>query len=603
MFPGLFSGAPVVVREFLSSALQLRNLQKLYDAARLGEACRVSQAILEQLEIDIQVTNEDLERIPRTGAVVVVANHPYGLLDGLILDTILGRVRSDFHLLVNSVLSELEGLRGRCIPVDVFTGKAATATNATHLRHGVKLLQMQEGIACFPSGEVSHWERNRFENVDPEWSSVPTRCAAIANAPVVPIFFKGANSVAFQVAGLVHPRLRTVQLAGELLNKKGRKVEVCVGNPISAREIKRFDSYTIATDYVRARTYLLEKRDWQRSNKPPVHFLPQQTKRVQMIASQTLGFQHEIERLEQEKGPIVENETYCVYAASGVTIPGIVDEIGRVREATFRAVGEGTGEARDIDGFDPEYLHLILWHKRTRSIAGAYRLTWTSDVLPKKGISGLYTSTLFYYKPDFFRRLGPAVELGRSFVAREFQKDYSSLLLLWQAIARCIADRPDSPVLFGAVSISAEYSETSRQLLTEFVSRHSFDRELAQLAMPRHPFRPSLQSAECKVITRCIDELDDLSGSIEDMGDTLGIPVLLRHYLKLGGRVAGFNLDRKFSDTLDGLLIVDLRKTAPRLLARYMGTDRAALFQEATRSKGRCYELTASFPGGKFMQL
>ena len=111
MFPGLFSGAPVVVREFLSSALQLRNLQKLYDAARLGEACRVSQAILEQLEIDIQVTNEDLGRIPRTGAVVVVANHPYGLLDGLILDTILGRVRSDFHLLVNSVLSELEGDR------------------------------------------------------------------------------------------------------------------------------------------------------------------------------------------------------------------------------------------------------------------------------------------------------------------------------------------------------------------------------------------------------------------------------------------------------------------------------------------------------------
>lgn len=577
LFPGLFSSAPDVVREFLHSALQLRDLQTLYDSARSRNTSCVAQAMLDELKIDIRITAEDLGRIPQTGQVVVVANHPYGLLDGLILDAILMRVRPDFHLMLNAVLAHLEETRDRCIPIDVFGGKSATAKNASHLRRGLQLLRMKHGVACFPSGEVSHWERNRFQTIDPAWSSAPIRCAALADAPIVPIFFGGGNGFGFQLAGLVHPRLRTARLAGELLNKKGRTVEVRVGNPIRAREIKGFSSYSTATDYVRARTYLLEKRNLLRA-KETVRKLPLlRPKPIIPVARQSSAFHSEMKVL-AESGPVLENETYSVFHARGEQIPLIVEEIGRLRESTFRASGEGTGQARDVDDFDPEYTHFILWHKRTESIAGSYRIAWTDDVLPKHGTPGLYTSTLFHYRPEFFKRLGPGVELGRSFITREFQKDYSSLLLLWQAIARSVAARPNSPLLFGAVSISADYSEASRQLIMEFVSEHSFDRDLAQSVIPRRPFRAKLRSPECKIISQCIHEVDELSGSMQDMGDQSGVPVLLRHYLKLGGRVAGFNLDRKFSHTLDGLLIVDLRKTPQKLLARYMGAENAASF-------------------------
>lgn len=579
LFPELFGGAPNAVREFLFSALQLRDLQKLYDEARLRNAPSVSQGALDQLEIKVKVTKEDLSRIPATGPVVVVANHPYGLLDGLVLDAILARVRADVYLLLNEQLAHVEEFRGRSIPVDVFSGKSATTRNALHLRRALQLLRRQQAIACFPAGEVSHWEHGRFRSTDSPWSSAPFRCAMLAGACVLPVFFGGANSLSFQLVGLVHPRLRTARLAGELLNKRGRTVEVRIGNPISARELGRFGSYATATEYARARTYLLERRGTRKA-KHTLRSLPLlRTKPVSSIAVQNSGFRAEMESLERNIEPTAENETYAVYAERGVKIPKIIEEIGRLRESTFRAAGEGTGKSLDVDAFDGEYKHFVLWHKRTRTIAGSYRLTWTDDVLPRRGISGLYTSTLFHYRPGFFQKLGPAVELGRSFIAREFQKDYSALFLLWQAISRAVAARPDSPILFGAVSISSQYSDVSRQLITDFISTHSFDPELARLAVPRCPFRARLSCPELKVISRCIHELDELRGSMDDLREEGGVPVLLRHYLKLGGRVAGFNLDRHFSDTLDGLLIVDLRKTAPKLLERYMGAEGARLFQ------------------------
>jgi hypothetical protein len=192
---------------------------------------------------------------------------------------------------------------------------------------------------------------------------------------------------------------------------------------------------------------------------------------------------------------------------------------------------------------------------------------------------------LFHYKPEFFQRLGPAVELGRSFISREFQKDHSALFLLWQAISRSVAARPDSPTLFGAVSISARYSETSRQLITDFLANHTFHRELARFASPRRPFRARLSCPEIAIISRHLSELDDLRPSMQDLNEDGGVPVLLRHYLKLGGRVVGFHEDRHFSDSLDGLLIVDLLRTAPKLLEKYMEAETARSFHLAHQTQ------------------
>ncbi|MBV9084100.1 MAG: hypothetical protein JOZ62_15600 [Acidobacteriaceae bacterium] len=201
----------------------------------------------------------------------------------------------------------------------------------------------------------------------------------------------------------------------------------------------------------------------------------------------------------------------------------------------------------------------------------------TRDVLPVFGVSGLCTSTLFRFTPGFFRTLGPAVELGRSFVPAEFQKDYAPLMLLWQGIGHCIASRPEAPVLFGPVSISAAYSRAAIELIVQYLRQHRLRSDLARLVTPRRPFRPrSTCAAELRHLAPCLNEIDELSVPLADMDECSQIPVLLRHYLRLGGRVAAFNVDRNFSNALDGLLLVDLRETSPKLLAKYIGVGSAA---------------------------
>jgi putative hemolysin len=247
---------------------------------------------------------------------------------------------------------------------------------------------------------------------------------------------------------------------------------------------------------------------------------------------------------------------------------------------TFRAVGEGTGRAVDLDDYDSYYRHLILWNKEDARIAGSYRLAWTEDVFADPGARGLYTSTLFRFSPEFFSRVGPAVELGRSFVRPEYQREHTPLFLLWRAIGLCVCQRPDAPVLFGAVSISSAICDAAREMIFEFLQHRRARNDLSGLVKPRRPFRPRLlRKSELQLLAKSFEDIEDLNGPLRDVDSRMSIPVLLRHYLKLGGRVAAFNIDRKFSNALDALLVVDLRETPPRLLAKYMGQQSARQFQ------------------------
>lgn len=256
-------------------------------------------------------------------------------------------------------------------------------------------------------------------------------------------------------------------------------------------------------------------------------------------------------------------------------------EVGRLREATFRKTGEGTGKSLDLDHFDDYYWHLVLWHKSECKVLGAYRAGNTAEILAKHGISGLYTSTLFRYDERIFRKLGPALELGRSFVRPEYQRQYAPLLLLWKGIARLIAMRPEIPVLFGAVSISNDYNKTSREIIYRFFEARMQD-ELAGLVEPRSPFRPPLlRRWDYRSMCQALRDLDELAQPITDVeADGKGLPILLRQYAKVGGKLVGFNVDRKFSNVLDGLMVVDLRQTDPAVLERYMGREAATRFRE-----------------------
>jgi putative hemolysin len=274
------------------------------------------------------------------------------------------------------------------------------------------------------------------------------------------------------------------------------------------------------------------------------------------------------------------------HIASAAQIPNLLAEIGHLREVTFRAEGEGTGNETDLDLFDQHYLHLFLWNPGAREVAGAYRLVPTADARARYGVAGLYTATLFEYNEDFLDRLGPAIELGRSFVRIEYQRSFAPLLLLWKAIGAWVASHPDCRTLFGPVSISARYRLDSRSLIVRWLERWASWPDLGRLVRERNPFRAADPEPPAG-----FDEMARMVAEMEP--DGAGVPVLLRQYLKLGGRLLGFNVDPAFSGVIDGLIVVDLLRTEPRLLSRYLGVEEAARFLNHHRgSNGKHQVLT-----------
>jgi len=287
----------------------------------------------------------------------------------------------------------------------------------------------------------------------------------------------------------------------------------------------------------------------------------------------------EVKRLGESKR-LASGGALEVFLAAAEEIPSVLREIGRLRELTFRRAGEGTGKPEDLDCFDRHYLHLFLWNKQKGEVAGAYRLCETKPVLERHGLRGLYTSTLFDYEPRLFDIIGPAMELGRSFVRPEYQKQFAPLLLLWKGIAAYVARRPECCVLFGAVSISKEYRDRSRWLMATTLVNQQQANEIARMVRPRRPLRGRRWAPrEEHVVEIGIRDLESLAELVSEIeGDGKGIPILLKQYLRLGGVALGFSLDGQFSDVLDGLILVDLRRTGRATLERYMSKEEAGRF-------------------------
>jgi putative hemolysin len=565
--------------------LFLDRLRDLYERARTPAGRPILENLLNELQVSYEVDPKDLDGIPKTGPVVVVANHPFGMLEGAILGTMLPRVRPDVKILANYLLAGLPEIAPHCIFVDPFKGPNSAAINCSALKRAIAWLKTGGLLVVFPAGEVSHWKLHEIS--DPEWSDTVSRLVRRTSSAVVPVFFKGTNSIPFHLLGMFHPRLRTARLPLELLNKMGKNVEVRVGSPISHRTIADISSDHDATAYLRWRTYLLASRGEAEQRLVPRLIQSVVPKRAQEpVTAETPreALVDDLRRLGAEQCQEDAGE-YSVYLAGSEQLPNVLRELGRLREIAFREAGEGTGKSLDLDSFDAYYLHLFLWNKARQELVGAYRIGQTDEILALFGPRGLYTSTLFHYDPAFFERIGPALELGRSFIRPEYQRQYQPLLLLWKGLGAYVARNPERPVLFGAVSVSNEYTPASRRLIAQFLECHRREEELARLIRARHPFRAALrQDLNARVITSLLQNLDSLSLPISDMErDGKGIPILLKQYLRLGGKLLGFNVDANFSEALDGLVLVDLRETEPSVLQRYMKPKGAIEFLEYHR--------------------
>ncbi|HUI82178.1 MAG TPA: GNAT family N-acyltransferase [Bryobacteraceae bacterium] len=557
-------------------------LWQLYQAARGEGDPGAVKRLLELLSIRYLVDSAEIENIPRSGPVLAVANHPFGLLDGALLAVVLPQVRPDVKILPNSFLQGFPELRELCIFIDPFGHRDAIPANARALRECLAHLGRGGMLVTFPAGEVAHPEWGSETPADPLWNPVIGRIAKIARASALPIFFQGSNSVAFHLVGTVHASLRTASLPRELLNKRGRSIRIRIGRPVSAGTLESL-SGAEAIEYLRCRTYLLDT--YGRPDDAFTRLLPpllnaKTPSRVPAAPSAGV-LAAEIGHLAPQR-KLCQSGDLAVYLALESEFPQVVREIGRLREIAFREAGEGTGRAIDLDQFDRYYLHLVLWDESNHRVVGAYRLGPTPDILPRLGIGGLYTSTLFRYGRELFDQLGPAIELGRSFIRPEYQKQFAPLFLLWKGIAQYLVRRPECAKLFGSVSISNGYHPMSRHLIVKFLEARRAN-DVARFVTPRTPYQPDGRVLRrTGVLSSVPENIDEVSGLIAGLeSDGKGFPILLKQYLKAGGRVLGFNVDRRFSHVLDALVMVDLRVAPAALMERSLGKAGAQTFAAA----------------------
>jgi putative hemolysin len=579
---------PIPVRDLLSRILGITELERVYDVLHsMGGHRSIADRLLESLRISQETSDADLARIPAVGPTLITANHPFGILEGAVLASLLGRVRKDIRFLANGILTALPEAAEMTIAVDPISGSKAVAGNGQGWRRALGHLQDGGLLVVFPAGEVSsfHW-RDRAV-ADRDWNPDIARMLAIAarkgcRVSVVPAYVKGANSSFFQIAGLAHPGIRTALLGRELLNKRGCHIEVRFGVPITTDKLRAMQSEKEQIDYLRWRTYLLASRQrFKPRTASPLTRQKERAAQLQPVAEPLPAQEIAAEVAALPSGCLLNRSgELAVYLTRAPQIPKVLHEIGRLREITFREAGEGTGKALDLDEFDPRYLHLFVWNRTKLEVAGAYRLAQTDVARQRFGIHGLYTATLFAFGDDFLQRLGPALELGRSFIRKEYQKGFAPLLLLWKGIGTYVAMNPQYKTLFGPVSISNQYQAVSRELMMSYLEKYALLREWSGLVRNRFALPARLlKGAHRPAFPQSGFEIEDLATVLSDVEPSeAGVPVLLRQYLRLGGKLLGFNVDPGFANALDGLILVNLTKTEPKLLERYLGKEEAATF-------------------------
>jgi putative hemolysin len=518
--------------------------------------------LLDELEIKYEINPEELKRIPQ-GGFITVSNHPFGGIDGVLLMLLICQQRPDFKVMVNFLLQKIKPIEEFCLPVNPFENKKSINSSLAGIKGALKHVKEGHGLGIFPAGEVSAFNQSLFNVADKQWNDSIMKLIKSAEVPVVPIYFHGSNSNFFHLLGLVHPMLRTVKLPSELFNKKNKTIIIRIGTPISVEEQREFKSSDISryTRYLRAKTYAL--RSPITDSEVKKFFKPRIVKKTtieDIIAPvDPVIIQDEVACMKKEY-LLFDSKNYSVICAPSVEMPNIITEIGRLREVTFREVGEGTNQKIDIDEFDLYYNQLFIWDNDANTIVGAYRVGKGRDIMERYGKKGFYIQTLFKISDEFAPILNQSVELGRSFIVSAYQRKPLPLFLLWKGILYFILKHPEYRYLIGPVSISNRYSSFSKKLIVNFLKENHYDYELAKCVKPRNKFKPKFDNIDSEIVVQQanadINKIDKFISDVEP--EVFRLPILLKKYTKLGGKIISLNVDPLFNDCLDGLLVLDL---------------------------------------------
>jgi len=551
----------------LMELMKINQVNKLFASAQPKQGPDFVDAILEGCGIDIEFDARELKNIPATGSFVAIANHPYGGIEGMVLLKILCMVRPDAKLMANFLLKKIPNLSDYFIAVNPFEN-VEHSSSISGLKNTLELLSGGTPIGIFPAGEVSTYKVDKHQVTDRLWHPVVGKIIAKAKVPVVPVYFHGNNGLLFNLLSLIHPALRTAKLPSELFNKHGHTIKLRIGKPINVEEIPDYNNPAKLLSFLRARTYALgtgleeEKKLFRPRNIFKIKKLPAAI--VPAIQPEILD--KEVAAL-REDFKIWTEKNYEVFIAPTSRIPNMIREIGRLREITFREIGEGTNKATDLDEYDIYYHHLFIWDFEAKMIVGAYRIGLGDEIFYSIGKNGFYIASVFKIKSQFTPVLKKSIELGRSWIRREYQQKPLPLFLLWKGILKYLIDNPRYRYLIGPVSISNSFSKFSKSLIVDYINRNHFDYEMAQYVKPRKRFKVDFASIDTDLLMAGEDSLKGLDNLISEVESrNMKVPVLLRQYIALNAKIICFNIDPKFSDCLDGFLVLDLEKVPQDIL-------------------------------------
>lgn len=549
---------PPLARYALMKVMRVKPLMDIYHGVpQVSSAHEFAEKALEHMGITVEVDGA-VGDIPDEGPVLFVANHPFGGLEGLVMAAVFGRARPDLRIMANYLLHVMPELAQAFIPVNPFGG--AQRENVAGLREARDHLAGGSALGIFPAGTVSHWRMGKGI-ADPAWNATVARMAKRCQATVIPVYFHGRNSLKFNLAGLIHPSARTLLLPSELLNKSGKTIRLTVGAPVPPATLDKLDSAEAATEYLRMRCYNLKPtraKQLQAEGGVPAPIAP---------PGDYAAIKAELAALPPDK-ILLRESGYTLYLVRQADAPELINELGRIREITFREVGEGSGLERDLEVFDQWYEHLILWHDEKETMAGAYRLGHAPRILAEKGVEGLYLNSLFRISSEFFRLYPGSMEVGRALVTQEFQKDYAPLHLLWKGLGAVLVRNPELRYFFGPTSLSLDLRPLTLRTIISYLDQHHGSKELSKLVKGRDVPKKMLRAGKKGSLTKNLT-YNAMSALVRDMEDGRSIPVLFKHYLRLGGRIAAFHADLSFN-TLDAFLFMDLAESPRHLLSRYI---------------------------------
>lgn len=506
---------------------------------------------------------KQINNIPLQGGVIIVSNHPTGVLDGVVLIDMISKVRPDVKFMGNFLLSKMTPLKSFLIEVNPFNSKSKQ--NITGIKHSLLHVQNGGALVIYPAGAVASIQRN-FRITDHKWIPSVIKFIRKANVPVVPLHMSGKNSFLFYFSGIIHPLLRTSLLLREFIKKDNSNVEIFIGSPIFPVKVKQL-SNECYSNFIRTNLFLLKATSWEKTL-IPIPPLPAQSTIVEP-KNQNLILE-EIEFL-KKSNLLFQQGSVCVFFAESKNITNIILEIGRLREITFRAVGEGTNMEIDTDKYDTYYRQLFLWDDENKRILGGYRVGMGAEIMENYGKKGFYTYTLFQMTHKMDPVLNETLELGRSFIVKDFQRGTTSLLLLWKGILQIFLSNTSYRYMLGPASISSEYSRTSIKLIECYLKRNHFDKEKSKWIKPLNPL-PKFTISSVKKRVADIKSIEMLDKVVNDLeSGQRSIPVLIKKYLQLNGKVLSFNVDHDFNDAIDVFIILDCQQVpeaALRMLSK-----------------------------------